>query len=116
MVRPHVAVVTTVEPVHLEYFGSVEDIADAKAEIFAGLEPGGAAVHQPRQPAFRRCCAEPRAARRRGASSRFGEHEDADVRLTSLIARARRARIVEATIARQRVTYRVGAPGRAHRA
>src|SRR5262245_54075977 len=38
LVRPHVAIVTTVEPVHLEFFGSVEAIADAKAEIFLGLE------------------------------------------------------------------------------
>ncbi len=44
MVRPHVAVVTTIEPVHLEYFGTLEKIADAKAEIFSGVEPGGAAV------------------------------------------------------------------------
>ena len=36
MVRPHVAVITTVEPVHLEYFATVEAIAEAKAEIFAG--------------------------------------------------------------------------------
>ena len=44
LVRPHVAIITTIAPVHLEYFGSLDDIADAKAEIFAGLEPGGAAV------------------------------------------------------------------------
>ena len=44
LVAPHVAIVTTVEPVHLEFFDSVEDIARAKAEIFEGLEPGGAAV------------------------------------------------------------------------
>lgn len=44
MVRPHVAMITTVEAVHLEHFGSVEAIAEAKAEIFAGLEPGGTAV------------------------------------------------------------------------
>src|SRR4249920_4169085 len=44
LVRPHVAIITTVEPVHLEFFPSVEAIADAKAEIFFGLEPGGAAV------------------------------------------------------------------------
>ena len=36
LVRPHVAIVTTVEPVHLEFFPSVEAIADAKAEIFLG--------------------------------------------------------------------------------
>src|SRR5271169_3413 len=44
LVRPHLAIVTTIEPVHLEYLGSIEKIADAKAEIFAGIEPGGAAV------------------------------------------------------------------------
>ena len=44
LVRPHIAVVTTVEPAHLGFFPSVEAIADAKAEIFLGLEPGGAAV------------------------------------------------------------------------
>ena len=36
-VRPHVAVITTVVAAHLEYFGTVEAIADAKAEIFEGL-------------------------------------------------------------------------------
>ncbi|HLO75186.1 MAG TPA: Mur ligase family protein, partial [Magnetospirillum sp.] len=44
MVRPHVAIVTTVELVHAGHFASVEQIADAKAEIFSGLEAGGVAV------------------------------------------------------------------------
>jgi UDP-N-acetylmuramoyl-tripeptide--D-alanyl-D-alanine ligase len=44
LVQPHVAVVTTVAAAHLEFFDSVEDIARAKAEIFAGAEPGGTAV------------------------------------------------------------------------
>src|SRR5437016_1669479 len=44
LVRPQVAIITAVEPVHLEFFGSVEAIADAKAEIFLGIERGGAAV------------------------------------------------------------------------
>ncbi len=44
MVRPHVAIITTVEPVHLAHFGSVAEIADAKAEIFGGLVPGGTAI------------------------------------------------------------------------
>ena len=44
MVRPHVAIITTVEPVHLEFFAGIEAIADAKAEIFEGVEPGGAVV------------------------------------------------------------------------
>lgn len=44
MVRPHAAIITTVESVHLEYFPSVEAIADAKGEIFEGLVPGGTAI------------------------------------------------------------------------
>lgn len=44
LVRPHVAIITTVAPVHIEFFDSVEGIADAKAEIMEGVEPGGAAV------------------------------------------------------------------------
>lgn len=44
MVRPHTAIVTTVEAVHLEFFESVAAIAEAKAEIFLGLEAGGTAV------------------------------------------------------------------------
>lgn len=43
-VRPHVAIVTMVAAVHLEHFASVAAIADAKGEIFSGLEPGGVAV------------------------------------------------------------------------
>lgn len=44
LVRPHVAVITTIAPAHLETLGSLEAIARAKAEIFEGLEPGGTVV------------------------------------------------------------------------
>jgi UDP-N-acetylmuramoyl-tripeptide--D-alanyl-D-alanine ligase len=44
LVRPHVALVTTVAPAHLEFFGNAQAIADAKSEIFEGLVPGGAAL------------------------------------------------------------------------
>jgi len=44
MVRPDAAIITTVEPVHLEHFPSVAAIADAKGEIFEGLAPGGVAI------------------------------------------------------------------------
>lgn len=44
MVRPHVAVITTIAPVHLEFFDSVAGIAAAKAEIFSGLEAAGTAI------------------------------------------------------------------------
>ncbi|MES2288242.1 MAG: UDP-N-acetylmuramoyl-tripeptide--D-alanyl-D-alanine ligase [Pseudomonadota bacterium] len=45
MVRPHVAVITTIAPAHIEFFPTgLDGIADAKGEIFEGLEPGGTAV------------------------------------------------------------------------
>jgi UDP-N-acetylmuramoyl-tripeptide--D-alanyl-D-alanine ligase len=45
LVRPHVAVVTTIAPAHIEFFPTgIDGIADAKGEIFEGLEAGGAAV------------------------------------------------------------------------
>jgi UDP-N-acetylmuramoyl-tripeptide--D-alanyl-D-alanine ligase len=44
LVRPHVAIVTTIASAHREFFDSEEAIADAKGEIFAGLEPGGTAI------------------------------------------------------------------------
>ena len=44
LVRPHVAVVTAIAPAHIENLGSEEAIADAKAEIFEGLEQGGVAI------------------------------------------------------------------------
>ena len=56
LVRPHVAIVTTVEPVHLEFFGTTEKIAEAKAEIFSGLEPGGVAVLNRDNAALRAAC------------------------------------------------------------
>jgi len=80
MVRPLVAIVTTVEPAHLEFFDSVEDIARAKAEIFAGLEPGGTAILN-RDNAYYQILLN--AAEKVGAAIlTFGEHEEADFRLT----------------------------------
>jgi len=44
LVRPHVALVTTIASAHIEHLGSMEAIADAKAEIFEGLEADGIAI------------------------------------------------------------------------
>jgi UDP-N-acetylmuramoyl-tripeptide--D-alanyl-D-alanine ligase len=78
MVRPHVAVITTIAPAHIEHLGSMEAIADAKAEIFAGLEPGGTAIIPFDSPWCGRLAA---AARASGAQVvTFGIGEGADVR------------------------------------
>ncbi|MGB0099640.1 MAG: Mur ligase family protein, partial [Nocardioides sp.] len=39
--EPDIGVITNVGPVHVELLGSVEAVAAAKAELIAGLKPGG---------------------------------------------------------------------------
>jgi UDP-N-acetylmuramoyl-tripeptide--D-alanyl-D-alanine ligase len=43
-VRPNLAIITAIAPAHIENLGSEEAIADAKAEIFEGLERDGVAI------------------------------------------------------------------------
>jgi len=110
LVRPHVAVITTVEPAHLGFFASVEAIADAKAEIFLGLEPGGIAVLNRDNPHFARVAA---AAMRAGVGEviSFGAHPKASVRLVDCVLESRGSTIAAAL---QGVTlrFRLPAPGR----
>jgi UDP-N-acetylmuramoyl-tripeptide--D-alanyl-D-alanine ligase len=108
LVRPHVAIVTAIEPVHLEYFGTLEAIADAKAEIFLGLEPGGAAVINRDSPHYDRLR---RAAVGCGARVvSFGRHEEADARLLDVSLQAESS-AVHASVLGHEVTYKLGAPG-----
>ena len=110
MVRPDIALITTVEAVHVENLGSIEAIADAKAEIFLGVEPGGAAILPRDRRFFDRLAS---AARRAGVEQivSFGEHEEADVRLVRL-SLAAECSTVSAEIFGQPVTYKLGSPGR----
>lgn len=109
LARPHIAIVTTVEAVHLEFFSSVERIADAKAEVFEGLEPGGTAILNRDNPMFERLAT---AARARGARIvGFGSDAGADARLEKQ-ALLETCSTVSARICGEPVTYKVGAPGR----
>jgi UDP-N-acetylmuramoyl-tripeptide--D-alanyl-D-alanine ligase len=110
LVRPHVGIITGIEPVHLEYFGSLEKIADAKAEIFSGVEPGGAVVLNRDNAQYERLATAARAAHIERIVS-FGEHAAADARLIQFSLQADGS-TVEAQILGQTVTYKVGAPGR----
>jgi UDP-N-acetylmuramoyl-tripeptide--D-alanyl-D-alanine ligase len=110
MVRPHVAAITTVEPVHLEHFRSITAIADAKGEIFSGLLPGGTAVLNRDNPQFDRMKAHAMASPA-GRIITFGEHEAADVRLLKLALTPDRS-AVEAGIQGRIVNFQVGAPGK----
>jgi UDP-N-acetylmuramoyl-tripeptide--D-alanyl-D-alanine ligase len=110
LVSPHVAIITGIEPVHLEYFGSLEKIADAKAEIFSGVEPGGAVVLNRDNAQYERLATAAKAAHIDRVVS-FGEHAAADARLIQFSLQADGS-TVEARILGQTVTYKVGAPGR----
>ncbi len=109
MVRPNIAVITTVGPVHLEYFDAEAEIAEAKAEIFEGLESNGTAVLN-RDNQWFDLLAE--RARARGARIlSFGEHPSADVRLAR-VALHEDGSSVSAEIDGLHLAYRLGAPGR----
>ena len=110
MVRPHVAIITTIAPVHLEYFSSIDAIAEAKAEIFSGLEAGGTAILNRDIPQFEFL-------RRRAEGSQagrilsFGVHDGADARLDDVVTTPEGS-FVEASVLGRPVKFTVGAPGR----
>lgn len=110
LVEPFVALITTVEAVHMAYFDSVEEIADAKAEIFDGLQKGGVAILNRDNPHYTRLEARAKAAGA-GRIISFGEHPDADAHLEKLVLKET-CSCVSATICGRPVTYKLGVPGR----
>ena len=110
MVRPHVAIITTVDPVHLEYFKDVKAIARAKAEIFLGIEKGGAALVNRDNPHYALLA---RLAQEAGVERivGFGEHKKAEIRLQAVKLKED-CSCVSASILGEAVSYKLGAPGR----
>lgn len=108
LVRPHATVITTVGPVHLEYFSSIEAIAEAKAEIFQGLVPGGTAVLPYDNSHF--ALLKQRAAAVGAKVVSFGYADAADVRCIQANMDARGSSVI-AGVGSQRFPYRIGAPG-----
>ena len=106
MVRPDIAIITTVAPVHIGFFGSEEAIADAKAEIFTGLEPGGVAILNRDNRHFDRLAAVAKKFR----IVSFGTGQDCDCRVIMTVGSDRGSK-VEASILGERLSYRIGAPG-----
>jgi UDP-N-acetylmuramoyl-tripeptide--D-alanyl-D-alanine ligase len=109
MVRPHVAIVTNVAPVHVGNFNSVEAIADAKAEIFSGVQVGGHAVLNRDNPFFERLVA---AARGFGIQNivSFGTHEKADVKSERVVLHSS-CSCVTADVMGEKLIYKLGMPG-----
>jgi UDP-N-acetylmuramoyl-tripeptide--D-alanyl-D-alanine ligase len=110
LARPHVAIITAIAPVHLEFFGSLARIADAKAEIFRGLEPNGAAVLNRDAPQFTHLKCRAREASVTRIVS-FGADAGADARLIKCALHAG-CSTVHADILGTELTYKIGAPGR----
>jgi UDP-N-acetylmuramoyl-tripeptide--D-alanyl-D-alanine ligase len=110
LVRPHVAMITAVEAAHLGFFPSVEAIADAKGEIFQGLEPGGIAVLNADNPHYGRLEALALAA---GCARvlAFGTARGAAARLREARSDAAGSDVVMMLDGRE-IAFRIGAPGR----
>ncbi len=110
MARPDIAIITTVQAVHLAAFPSVDAIADEKAAIYDGLPHHGIAICNADIPQLARIRAHAMASRA-GRFVSFGEAADADVRLVSCVLQADLS-VVDASIFGTRVTYKIGSPGK----
>lgn len=109
LVRPHVAIVTAIAPAHIEFFGTEEAIAQAKAEIFEGLEPGGTAII-PHDSPHRDLLV--KAAEAHGAHIvTFGVREGADVRAMEAVPASGGGMLVSAHLPDAELCYTVATPG-----
>jgi UDP-N-acetylmuramoyl-tripeptide--D-alanyl-D-alanine ligase len=110
LARPHVALITTIAPVHLEFLGSLAKIAEAKAEIFLGVEPGGVAVINRDIPQFALL---KRRANEAGVARvvSFGERAQAGAHLIKASLHPS-CSTVQADILGTELAYKIGAPGR----
>lgn len=109
MVKPDIAIITTIAPVHLEHFSGLEAIAAAKAEIFDGMQPGGVAIlnHDNDQFAFLKAKAEQCGLK----IMSFGEHEDADCRMADCLEAANGSRL-KVHVVDEDITLSLRMPGR----
>jgi len=109
LVRPHVAIVTAIAPAHREYFVSEEAIADAKSEIFQGLEPDGTAIIPFDSPHRDRLVAAARLHADRVWT--FGMSEGADIRARDVVAAQGVGTLVSAVLPDAEITFTLAQPG-----
>ncbi|MEO1729219.1 MAG: UDP-N-acetylmuramoyl-tripeptide--D-alanyl-D-alanine ligase [Pseudomonadota bacterium] len=108
-VRPNVAVITTIAPAHIENLGSIEAIADEKAQIFKGLTEGGTAIIPADLPETERLIGH---AQRLGVNIvTFGRSDKADVRLLDAIPAPHGGSLITADMGEQRLCYTIAEPG-----
>jgi len=109
MVRPHVAIITTVAPAHVEFFDSVVDVAEAKAEIFQGVEDGGSAV-LPRDNDHYELLDQRAEEAGVGRRVTFGAHPDSDLQLLASVMDSDGSDVT-ASVFGSRTSFRIGSPG-----
>jgi UDP-N-acetylmuramoyl-tripeptide--D-alanyl-D-alanine ligase len=109
LVRPDVAIVTAIAPAHRAFFASDAEIADAKSEVFQGLEPGGTAIIPYDSPHRDRlvAAARPHAAR----IWTFGLAEGADARAVYVMRGPRGGSLVTAQLPGVQLSFTLGQPG-----
>nr|WP_294556562.1 UDP-N-acetylmuramoyl-tripeptide--D-alanyl-D-alanine ligase [uncultured Rhodopila sp.] len=107
LARPHVALITAIAKAHIGHLGSIEAIADEKAAIARGLEPGGIAVFPADSPHLPRL----RAAASGASVLTFGSDPAADVRLLHAEADAGGS-LIQVDVLGRSVGLRLNAPGR----
>ena len=109
LARPHVAVITTIAAVHSAHFDNESQIADAKAEIFAGMAAEGVAVLNRDNPFYDQLAAS--AASQAGCRVLgFGRHPQSDVQLLSAELGGD-ASLVRASVLGETVAYRLAVAG-----
>ena len=107
-VRPHVALITAIAPAHIENLGSEEAIADAKAEIFNGLEPGGIAIVPNDTPHRDRLV---KAARRHADRTITFGTGDADVHAIHAVSAETGGSLISAALLERELTFTISQRG-----
>ncbi len=109
LVRPHVAMITAIAPAHSEFFPDESAIADAKSEIFRGLEPGGVAIVPYDSPHRERLIAA--ATPYAGRIVTFGTAREADVRPIETMRVATGGTFVTAMVGARELSFTIAQPG-----
>lgn len=109
LVRPHAAIVTTIAPAHIEFFKDESGIADAKAEIFESLMPGGAAIIPSDNTHYRRL--RDAAEKYTDAVVSFGFAAEADVRVLDHVGAADGGSLITAKLPGGALCYTLSQSG-----
>src|SRR3569623_736591 len=107
-VQPHVTIITAIAPAHIENLGSEEAIADAKAEIFDGLEPEGIAIIPNDTPHRDRLV---KAARRHVRRIITFGRGDADIHAVHAVAAESGGSLISAALLERELTFTISQRG-----